>query len=126
MLICVCFVDVGGILWLLQVLYLIFVVGGYLCSVVLDYICQYEGMDCGWYVVLLGWFDGEGNGDFLVVLCLVLFMLGWGYLFVGCGLVGDLELVYEYCEICFKFSVMWEVLFVIGGLDEVFLQCGVV
>lgn len=79
-----------------MVLYLMLVVVGYLCVLVFDYICVYEGFDCGWYVVLIGWIDVYGNGDFIVVLCLVLIVGGVCWLFVGCGIVVDFELVNEY------------------------------
>lgn len=63
--------------------------GGYPRSAALDYIRQHEGMDRGWYAAPLGWLDGEGNGDFLVALRSALLTPGRGYLFAGCGLVGD-------------------------------------
>ncbi|MBF3234042.1 hypothetical protein HKW85_40175, partial [Pseudomonas aeruginosa] len=98
---------------------------GYPRSAALDYIRQHEGMDRGWYAAPLGWLDGEGNGDFLVALRSALLTPGRGYLFAGCGLVGDSEPAHEYRETCLKLSAMREALSAIGGLDEVPLQRGV-
>ncbi|TEB75210.1 isochorismate synthase [Pseudomonas aeruginosa] len=117
--------DAGGILRLLQALHPTPAVGGYPRSAALDYIRQHEGMDRGWYAAPLGWLDGEGNGDFLVALRSALLTPGRGYLFAGCGLVGDSEPAHEYRETCLKLSAMREALSAIGGLDEVPLQRGV-
>ncbi|MBG4752729.1 isochorismate synthase PchA [Pseudomonas aeruginosa] len=117
--------DAGGILRLLQALHPTPAVGGYPRSAALDYIRQHEGMDRGWYAAPLGWLDGEGNGDFLVALRSALLTPGRGYLFAGCGLVGDSEPAHEYRETCLKLSAMREALSAIGGLDEVPLPRGV-
>ncbi|MFK1443546.1 isochorismate synthase PchA [Pseudomonas aeruginosa] len=117
--------DAGGILRLLQALHPTPAVGGYPRSAALDYIRQHEGMDRGWYAAPLGWLDGEGNGDFLVALRSALLTPGRGYLFAGCGLVGDSEPSHEYRETCLKLSAMRDALYAIGGLDEVPLQRGV-
>lgn len=56
-------------------------------------------MFCGWYVVFIGWIDSQDNGEFVVVICLGFIEGSIVRLFVGCGIVEDLELILEYEEI---------------------------
>lgn len=117
--------DGQGILRLVEALHPTPAVGGYPRSAALDHIRQHEGMDRGWYAAPLGWLDGEGNGDFLVALRSALLTPGQGYLFAGCGLVGDSEPSHEYRETCLKLSAMQDALSAAGGLGEAPLQRGV-
>lgn len=96
----------AGIMRLLEALHPTPAVGGYPRAAALDYILQHEDLDRGWYAAPLGWLDSEGNGDFLVALRSALIRQGQGYLFAGCGLVGDSEPSHEFQETCLKLSTM--------------------
>lgn len=61
-----------------------------------------------------------------MALYLALLALSQGYLFAGCGLVGDSESVHEYRETCLKLSAMRGALSALGDLDEAPSQRGVV
>lgn len=108
----------ASILHLVEALHPTPAVGGHPRAAALEYIRQHEGMDRGWYAAPLGWFDSQGNGDFLVALRSALIVQGKGYLFAGCGLVADSEPAHEYQETCLKLSAMRDALLACSSLQQ--------
>ena len=64
-------------------------VGGVPRSPALEWIAQTEATPRGWYAGPIGWFDAEGDGEFLVALRSGLFRGSEARIYAGAGLVQD-------------------------------------
>lgn len=81
-------------------------VGGVPRQEALKMIRKEERLDRGWYAGPIGWFDFQGNGDFVVALRSALLDERRAVLFAGCGIVADSRIEEEYQESCWKLQVM--------------------
>ncbi len=64
-------------------------VGGAPAALAQDYLDAHEALCRGWYAGSLGWFDAEGDGDFVVTLRSGLFQGNRARLFGGAGVLRD-------------------------------------
>ncbi len=78
-------------------------VGGVPVAPALELIRELEG-DRGWYAAPVGWFDREGDGDFVVAIRSALLRDDTAYLYAGCGIVAGSEPDREYDETELKFQ----------------------
>ncbi|QLG47677.1 isochorismate synthase [Natrinema halophilum] len=62
-----------------------------------------ETFDRGWYAAPVGWFDGDGNGEFAVALRSGVASDGTVTLFAGNGIVADSDPAEEWDEVQLKF-----------------------
>lgn len=106
-------VDGEFVFDLVCVLYFMVVVVGIFMLVVIVVICDFELFDCGCYVGLVGWVDVEGNGEWVIVLWCVQFVVEVDVIgvivYVGVGIVVGFDLESELLEMCVKFCFFVDV-----------------
>lgn len=64
-------------------------VGGVPEAVAAEFMGQHEGFERGWYAAPIGWFDAQGDGEFVVALRSGLLEGTFLRLFAGAGIVSD-------------------------------------
>ncbi|MEM6456254.1 MAG: isochorismate synthase [Acidobacteriota bacterium] len=77
-------------------------VGGVPTAEALGWIADQEGVERGWYAGPIGWFDGDGDGDFGVALRSCMLAGRRAYVYAGAGLVADSDPALEYAETALK------------------------
>jgi salicylate biosynthesis isochorismate synthase len=85
-------------------------VGGTPTAEALDWIAREEPGCRGWYGAPVGWFDGEGDGDFVVALRSALVDGDRALLYAGAGIVRDSDVDAELAETDVKLRTMLDVL----------------
>ncbi len=81
-------------------------VAGSPTSLALDAIRRTEERDRGWYAGPVGWFDGDGDGEFSVALRSCLAVGQSGLLYSGNGIVADSDPSHELTETNLKLSAI--------------------
>ncbi|HSH46075.1 MAG TPA: isochorismate synthase [Longimicrobiales bacterium] len=85
-------------------------VGGTPTTAALEWIARHEPVDRGWYAAPMGWFDADGNGDFVVALRSGLLSGNRAYLYAGAGIVRDSKAAPEFAETETKLRTMMDAL----------------
>jgi salicylate biosynthesis isochorismate synthase len=85
-------------------------VGGTPTAEALDWIAREEPGCRGWYGAPVGWFDGEGDGDFVVALRSALVDGDRALLYAGAGIVRDSDVDAELAETDVKLRTMLDAL----------------
>lgn len=80
--------------------------GGMPRTAALEAIRELEHMDRGWYAAPIGWINVKLEGEFAAAIRSALLKQNIGYLFAGCGIVGDSDPLSEYNETALKFKPM--------------------
>lgn len=80
--------------------------GGMPRTAALEAIRSLEHMDRGWYAAPIGWMNVKLEGEFAAAIRSALLKHNKGYLFAGCGIVGDSDPLSEYNETALKFRPM--------------------
>lgn len=80
--------------------------GGMPRTAALEAIRNLEHMDRGWYAAPIGWINTKLEGEFAAAIRSALLKHNIGYLFAGCGIVGDSDPLSEYNETALKFKPM--------------------
>jgi menaquinone-specific isochorismate synthase len=78
-------------------------VGGVPREMALELIRETERFERGWYAAPVGWFDGDGDGEFAVGIRSGAAGGDWATLFAGNGIVADSDPDEEWAEIAPKF-----------------------
>jgi menaquinone-specific isochorismate synthase len=78
-------------------------VGGVPREMALELIGETETFERGWYAAPVGWFDGDGDGEFAVGIRSGTAGGDWATLFAGNGIVADSDPDEEWAEIAPKF-----------------------
>ncbi len=79
-------------------------VGGLPKAAALQWIQRNEAESRGWYAAPFGWFDAQGDGEFLVALRSILLTPGEAHLFAGAGIVAGSEPDREWEECGWKLA----------------------
>lgn len=85
-------------------------VGGTPTAEALDWIAHEEPGCRGWYAAPVGWFDGDGDGDFVVALRSALVDGDRALLYAGAGIVRDSDVDAELSETDVKLRTMLDAL----------------
>jgi salicylate biosynthesis isochorismate synthase len=85
-------------------------VGGTPTAEALDWIAREEPGCRGWYGAPVGWFDGDGDGDFVVALRSALVDGDRALLYAGAGIVRDSDVDAELAETDVKLRTMLDAL----------------
>jgi menaquinone-specific isochorismate synthase len=99
--------EPGHVLELVQRLHPTPAVGGVPTDVALNWIREREPGERGWYAGPVGWFDGQGDGDFQVALRSGLLEGTRATLFAGGGIVRGSEPPSEYAETELKLRALF-------------------
>ena len=81
-------------------------VGGVPQQAASSLIQAYEPFDRGWYAGPVGWFDGRGDGEFVVAIRSALLRERDALLYAGCGIVEGSDPEREYAESRLKLEPM--------------------
>ncbi len=81
-------------------------VGGVPTETAMRWIREHEGAGRGWYAAPVGWFDGDGDGDFAVALRSCVLRGREAFLYAGAGIVRDSDPDLEYTEAELKKQVL--------------------
>lgn len=81
-------------------------VGGTPTHEALDWIAREEQTGRGWYAAPVGWFDQQGDGDFVVALRCALLDGDEALLYAGAGIVGESSAGAEFSETELKLQTM--------------------
>ena len=73
-------------------------VGGVPTETAMRWISEHERASRGWYAAPVGWFDGDGDGDFAVALRSCVLRGSEAFLYAGAGIVRDSDPELEYTE----------------------------
>lgn len=79
-------------------------VGGLPRGVALELIDQVETVDRGWYAGPIGWFDGQGDGQFAIGIRSALVGERTARLFAGAGIVAESDPGEEWAELQLKYE----------------------
>ena len=83
-------------------------VGGVPQELARSLIEKYEPFDRGWYAGPVGWFDGRGDGEFVVAIRSALLQEQDARLYAGCGIVEGSDPEREYAESRLKLEpILW-------------------
>lgn len=85
-------------------------VGGLPVDAAVAWIAANEAQPRGWYAGPVGWFDANGDGDFMVALRSALIRSRDAYLYAGAGLVSGFDVGLEYRETELKMHAMLDAL----------------
>ncbi|TCP29842.1 isochorismate synthase [Scopulibacillus darangshiensis] len=80
--------------------------GGVPTEKAIEAIRERETYERGWYSAPIGWFDEDGDGEFVVAIRSGLITKENAVLFSGCGIVADSDPQSEYLETKIKFTPM--------------------
>lgn len=89
-------------------------VGGVPQADALDFIQNHEPHNRGWYASPIGWFDANGDGEFIVALRSAALTNSNIHLFAGAGIVGASDAEKEWREIGLKFRPIQDTLSGVG------------
>jgi isochorismate synthase EntC len=76
----------------------------------LEWINAHEASPRGWYAGPIGWFDRNGNGEFVVALRSALLTPDAAYVYAGAGIVAASDPYKEYQETELKMKTMLDAL----------------
>lgn len=85
-------------------------VGGVPSEAALSFLSQVEPTPRGWYSGPVGWFDREGDGEFVVALRSGLLLPERAYLYAGAGIVRGSRAELEYEETALKMQALLDAL----------------
>ncbi len=102
--------DEAHVLELVERLHPTPAVGGVPKRDAIRWIVEHEPLARGWYAAPVGWFDGNGDGDFDVALRSGLLAGDQAHLYAGAGIVADSDPVSEYAETGLKLKALLSVL----------------
>jgi isochorismate synthase len=81
-------------------------VGGVPTREAVRFIVEHEPAERGWYASPIGWFDGAGDGEFVVGLRSGAFAGNRAHLYAGCGIVEGSDPASEYAETRLKLAAL--------------------